>query len=160
MKKYRIAYDYVFSARDFDKGFHYKGEHINSIAFYATFRVVNKATGEEEIFNKDKKLEYAKNKFCYLSDFYQCEINKDELFKMIPNKKLFDKSNYDVTFEISKHIKWLEPAPEQIVVEPIDITYWEFVDILKNNFSEFDNSHNKPTQKCTSYYLDNSYILP
>lgn len=153
MKKYRIAYDYVFSARDFDKGFYYKEEHINSVAFYATFKVVNKVTGEEEFFNKDKKLEYTKNKFCYLSDFYRCEIDKNELFKMIPNKKLFDISDYDITFEINDYIKWLTPAPEQIVVEPVEITYEEFLDILKNNFSEFNNFHNKPTQKCTSYCL-------
>lgn len=152
MKKYRIAYDYMFSPRDLDKGFYYKGERIIDIAFYAIFKVINKVTGEEKFFEGDEKLEYTNNKFCYLFDFYQCEIDKDELFKMILNKKLFDESDYDITFEIGDCFKWPHPAT------PVKISHNEFIDILQNNFSEFDNFHNKPTQKATCYYINNPHL--
>lgn len=35
---------------------------------------------------------------------------------------------------------------------PVLIKYEEFIDILKNNLSEFNNSNNKPIQS-TAYYV-------
>lgn len=155
MKKYRIAYDYIFSPKMLDKGIYYKGEHISCLAVYMIFKVINKSTGEEIFYTDDQELGFINhNKRYYASDFYQCVIDKDKLFKMIPNEKLFNESDYDVQYEIGDFFKWLEPKDsEQIVVEPLYIKYDEFIDILKNNFNEFNNSNNKPTQSTSSYCI-------
>ncbi|KEI84138.1 hypothetical protein EJM73_06325 [Clostridium botulinum] len=149
MKKYRLAYDYLFLPNDLNNGIYYKNENITDIAIYMVFKVIDKLTGEEVYFqHKDlteQTLEYAKNKLCYVNNFYKCVIDENEIFKIIPNEKLLKESNYTVLYEIGECFKWLGSD------NPVLIEYEEFINILKNNLSEFNNSGNKPTQS-TSYY--------
>lgn len=152
MKKYRIAYDCLFLPNDLGNGIYYKNEKITDIAIYMIFKVIDKSTGEEVYFKHEdlteQKLEYAENKYCYVSDFYKCVIDEDEIFKMIPNEKLLKESNYIVLYEIGDCFKWLGSH------NPVLIKYEEFIDILKNNLSEFNNSDNKPTQSTTYYVVE------
>lgn len=149
MKKYRLAYNYLFLPNDLDKGITYKGENITNIDICMVFKVIDKSTSKEVYFQheelRDQKLEYSKSKSCYINNFYKCVIDKDEVFKMIPNEKLCEESKYTVLYEIGFCCKWLGSQ------NPVSIEYEEFVDILKNNYTEFNNSDNKPTQS-TSYY--------
>jgi len=86
MKKYRIAYDYLFLPNDSNNGIYHKNENIEDIAIYMVFKVIDKSTGEEVYFNHkdltEQTLEYAKNKHCYLNNFYKCVIDENEIFKM------------------------------------------------------------------------------
>lgn len=149
MKKYRIAYDYLFLPNDLDEGIYYKNEKITDIAIYMIFKVIDKLTGEEVYFQHknliEQRLEYAKNKHCYVDNFYKCRIDENEMFKMIANENLFEESNYTVSYEVGDCIKWLGSD------NPVLIKYEEFIDILKNNLSEFNNLNNKPIQS-TAYY--------
>ncbi|WP_343349170.1 hypothetical protein [Terrisporobacter petrolearius] len=148
MKKYRIAYDYLFLTDDVH-GIYYKNENITYISIYMIFKVINKSTGIEVYFQHkdliDQTLEYTKDKHCYVSNFYECVIDENEIFKMIPNEKLFKESNYSIEYEIGDCLKWLGSN------NPISITPEEVMDIFKNNFSNFNCTNNKPTQS-TSYY--------
>ncbi|WP_281819859.1 hypothetical protein [Vallitalea longa] len=45
-------------------------------------------------------------------------------------------------------MKWLGPN------NPVIIKYEEFIDILKNNFTEFNNIDNKPTQSGSYYAIE------
>ena len=150
MKKHRIAYDNLFLPNDLENGIYYNNEKITDISIYMVFRVIDKSTGEEVYFQDEdlieQKLEYAKNKYCYVDNFYKCVIDENEIFRMIPNEKLLKESNYIVLYEIGDCFKWLGSD------NPVLIKYEEFVDILKNNLSEFNNSDNKPTQS-TAYYV-------
>ena len=100
MKKYRIAYDNLFLPNDLENGIYYNNEKITDISIYMVFRVIDKSTGEEVYFQDEdlieQKLEYAKNKYCYVDNFYKCVIDENEIFRMIPNEKLLKESNYIV----------------------------------------------------------------
>lgn len=149
MKKYRLAYDYLFLTNNLDNGITYKGENITDISIYMVFKVIDKSTNKEVYFQheelRDQILEYAKDKRCYINDFYKCVIDKDEVFKMIPNEKICKESKYTILYEIGDCLKRLGSQ------NPRAIEYEEFVDILKNNYNEFNNLDNNPTQS-TSYY--------
>jgi len=149
MKKYKLAYDNLFLPNDLKNGIRYKGENITDVAIYMLFKVIDKRTGEEVYFKQnelsEQKLEYATDKYCYVNDFYKCVIDENAIYKMIPNESLMKESNYVVLYETGECFKWLGSH------NPVLIEHEEFVDILKNNLSEFNNSDNKPTQS-TSYY--------
>ena len=153
MKKYRLAYDNLFLPNNLKNGIHYKGENISALNIYMVYKVIDKNTGEEIYFQDDdwieQKLEYMDNEYCYVDNFYKCVLDKKEIFKMIPNKELFKRSRYIVFYEVGDCIKWLKPNND-----PVLIKYEEFIDILKNNLLEFDNSNNNPTQS-TAYYIVN-----
>ncbi|MGC6586166.1 hypothetical protein ACPV3A_14510 [Paenibacillus sp. Dod16] len=149
MKKYNLAYDYYFLTNNFDKGISYKGENIESISIYMIFKLIDKRTGEEFHFLdedlSEQQIEYADRKFCYVRDYYSCSIDEKEGYKMRAHEMLLAESNYSVSYEVGDCIKWLDN--QTAVIIECD----ELVDIIKNNFSEFNISDNKPAQG-TSYY--------
>lgn len=150
MKKYRIAYDNIFIPNDPDNGLNYKGEDISDLTIYMIFKVIDKKTNQEVFFESEnlveQVLEYSPNKFCYVNNFYKCVIDEKELYRMIPNERLFNESHYIVLYEKGECYKLLGSS-----IDPTSINYDEFLDILKNNLSAFNNLDNKPTQS-TAYY--------
>ncbi|WP_455654308.1 hypothetical protein [Phascolarctobacterium sp.] len=147
MKKYRLAYDNLFILKE---ELNYKGEDIIDLCIYMIFKVIDKKTNQEVYFESkdfsDQTLEYFPGKFCYVNNFYKCVIDEKEIYRMIPNEELINESNYIVFYEIDKCYKSLTEYKMPVLIE-----YEEFLEILKNNFSAFNNGENRPTQS-TSYY--------
>ncbi|MGN7309081.1 hypothetical protein ACTHQ2_24370, partial [Bacillus subtilis] len=122
------------------------------------YKITDIKTGEEVLFREeeldDQQFEYAEGQFCYVNHFYKCVIDEKDAYKMIPNEKFHEKSNYTVSYEVGDCMKWIEPG------KPVIIEHDEFVDILKNNFTKFDLTVNKPTQSTSYYAVEVSPIIP
>lgn len=161
MKKYRLAYDNIFIPKE---ELYYKGENIVDLSIDMIFKVINKRTNQEVYFESDdlsaQKLEYLPGKFCYVNDFYECVIDEKEIYRMIPNEELIKESNYIVLYEMDECYKslienrYFDHSLNTEGEMPISIEYDEFLDILKTNFSAFNNRDNKPTQSISYYAVE------
>lgn len=161
MKKYRLAYDNIFIPKE---ELNYKGENIIDLSIDMIFKVIDKKTNQEVYFESEdfsaQKLEYFPGKFCYVNDFYECVIDKKEIYRMIPNEKIIEESNYIVLYEIDECYKsstknrYFDHSLDMECEMPTSIEYEEFLDILKNNFSAFNNGDNKPVQSISYYAIE------
>lgn len=147
MKHYRIAYDRLFLPNNINDGFVYKNEQILDISIDFIFIIVNKESRKEYLFqsneDQDQKIQYTKNKWCYVDEFYRCSVDPVNGYKLELNQEMDNESIFNVSYEIGICCKNINDTP-------VVISYKEFIDILKNNYEQFNNSNNKPTQ-CLAY---------
>ncbi len=147
MKKYRLAYDNLFSPNDPVKGIVYKNEQIFDLMLFLVYKVFDES--DNEVFFENERvtnhmLEYVQGKRCYLNDFYSCKIDENLIVEITPNSKLMEESQLRVEYSIGGCLKFLSEN------NPIIIDYQEFKDILTNNFEAYNTTNNRPTQS-TSY---------
>lgn len=149
MMKYRLGYDHLFLAK---KPFDYKGDLIGATSIYVIFKVFDK-NKKEILFEseklKEQKLYFENGNSCYLSEFFDCFFDRENITRFEPNIPLLKESGYSVSFRIESYTKDIENE-KMLTLEPTFIDKDEFMDIMKSNIENFDNTDNKPTQS-TSY---------
>lgn len=154
MKKYRLGYDYLFLA---NKSFDYKGDFIRTMAINVLFKVFDEDKNEmlfESDNLEDQRLYFKNRNSCYVSDLYNCFIDKNYIFKLIPNISLLKESGYTVKTSIYSYTKAIDKGISKgIFLEPEIIEEDEFKDIMKNNINLFINATNSPAQS-TSYFTE------
>lgn len=150
MKKYRLGYDYLFIAK---KPFNYKGDFIGAMSINVLFKVFDELDNEvlfESNELEDQRLYFKNGNSCFLNDFYNCFIDKKNIFVLASNRPLTEESGYKFSFEIDSYTKDIN---SDFVLEPEFITRDEFIDIIKNNIDFFDISTNNPAQS-TCYFAN------
>lgn len=146
---YRLCYDSHFLPNSLEDGFIYKDKRIIGLSLYFIYKAIDKKTGKERFFDgetkEDQTFPNPGNNLCpfgfFIDDFYSCHIDKEHGYMMLPNKELLEKSDYEIFYEPECEACYWENN-----ATPIIISFEEAVEILKNNFGEFDNSNNRPTQ--------------
>lgn len=139
IKYYRLGYDYLFLAHEFN----YKGETIEDLDITIMFKVFD-VSGVEVLFEStteemsDQRLYFKSGDSCYLNQLYQCLIDEKGSVQILPSPRFADElknSGYRVTWEDAKYYK-------DIAAEPREITEAEFADIMRNNKDLFESAQN------------------
>lgn len=148
MKRYRIAYEYLFLPT---ADLVYNGENISDISIFFIFKAIDKKTSRERYFYgdemKEQCLSYSKSKKCYMNNFYKCSVDTKSGYKMILNEAINNESLYDVSYEIGECSKTVGNMP-------IQISYTDFLDILLSNIENFYNNDNKSAQTTCCYFTE------
>lgn len=139
IKYYRLGYDYLFLAHEFN----YKGEVIEALDITILFKVFD-VSGMEVLFESttdemfDQRLYFKSGDSCFLNQLYQCLIDENGSVKIMPSLRFADElknSDYRVTWKVEKYYK-------DISSEPREITEAEFNDIMCNNKDLFESAQN------------------
>lgn len=148
MKMYRLGYDYVFLA---SKPFNYKNDFIGAMNIDVLFRAFK--DGQEIFFKSndllDQKIVLNDEESCYLYNLLYCAFNKDNILDFRLNPRLMNRCNYNLSlqWDIVSYYKDLDKG----FLEPELISESEFMDIMRSNLDNFDNSNNRSAQT-TSYF--------
>lgn len=149
MLNYRVSYDKLFLSKNSTGGRDYliNGETAIDLALYFTYKVIRKYDEQEVFFssNQEELFQYNKTEKTYLDQFFRCEIDKENGYKMISNEDLLKKSDYNILFELTGGCVWINDNPKSINSK-------EAINLLKDYFDVFNNEDNKPTQS-TSYSM-------
>lgn len=148
VKPYRLGYDYLFLA---EQSFSYKEEFIGAMSVNVIFKIFD-GKGNEILFESDELKDqglYLKNgKEYYLFELILCSIDKTERLKFQPNFDLITNMNYTLQFEIVSYTKDIDKG---FLLDPMEISKEEFMDILDNNIFRFDIIDNHPAQTTTFF---------
>lgn len=144
MRNYRLGYDFVFVSKD---PFLFKGEWVGGISLDLLFKIFD-AEGNETFFEtsaddlKEQKIVSLENESYYLWELVTVSFDKENLFSIHPNNALLEKFSENFSWEVESY--WVDLG--QVVLEPKQISKAEFLDLLGQNKSLFDNSDNEATQ--------------
>lgn len=139
IKYYRLGYDYLFLAHEFN----YKGETIEALDITILFKVFD-VSGAEVLFESttdemtDQRLYFKSGDSCYLNELYQCLIDEKGSVQILPSLRFADElknSGYRVSCEVKGYYK-------DIAADLREITEAEFNDIMRNNKDLFESAQN------------------
>lgn len=156
MKTYRLGYDYVFFPKP-KEAFVYKGDTIGAMSIYVMFQIFDE-NGKEELFESkdlsDQRLLMKDGiSTFYLSNLLSCSFNRETILHIEEDISLIEKSGYKVQWKIDSYVKHLDKG----ILDFMEISEEEFMDIMRNHKDLFDNIDNYPAQ--TVSYITQEVIL-
>ncbi|MEK5085279.1 hypothetical protein [Bacillus sp. FSL H8-0515] len=159
MKIYRLGYGYLFLTR---KPFKDGNDFIGAMSINVLFRVFKDG---EEIFFKSNDLSEQRivlndQESCYLPSLINCGFEKDNILDFRVNHPLMNRANYNLSLKwnIVSYYKELDKG----MLESEKISEGEFMDIMRSNLDNFDNSDNRSAQSVAYFTqeLEKAQINP
>jgi len=150
MKRYRQGYDYLFLP---NKYLIEKNEMIGALCICVLIKVFDKS-GNEIVFEtenepKEQRIKTDKRFSKYLSDFFECSFNKDNLFSFAQTRFVRN-SKFTISYEIHHYDKNILKDSGLV---PEFIEKVEFENLFRKNIALFDNPDNYSAQT-TSWFWE------